>query len=208
MARGKNAQSAGAWAASQANPTLKPLHLSGSAQSGVSSSIGIVGATIGSTLSISAGTLPTGLTLNSAARTITGTPTGATATVTITETLASAVGSPKTNSVSVVVAAAPNVDTAVAYTFIRTDENRVVPRSNASAQTVTVPPNSEVAFPVGTVLTVEQTGAGALTIVAGAGVTLNKLASQTLVVAGQNGLVQLRKTATDTWTVFGALTAA
>lgn len=208
MARGQNAQSAGAWAAAQANPTLKPLHLSGTAQKTVASSIGIVGATLGSTLAVTSGTLPAGLTLNSAARTITGTPTGDTATVTITETKASAVGSPKTNSVTVTVLAAPNVDTGTAYTFVAGDVNRVVPRSNGSAQTVTVPPNSEVAFPIDTILTVEQTGAGSLTVAAGQGVTLNKLAALSLVSAGRYSVIQMRKTAENTWTVYGGLAAA
>jgi hypothetical protein len=43
----------------------------------------------------------------------------------------------------------------------------------AGANTVTVPPNSSVAFPVGTEIKVTQIGAGATTFVAGAGVTIN-----------------------------------
>lgn len=205
---GRAQASRAAYAAAQANPTLKPLSLSGSAQIGVASTIGIVGATLGSTLTITAGTLPTGLTLNTATRNITGTPTDGTATVTLTETKASAVGSPKDTEVSVVVLAAPNVDDGVDYTFVAGDVNRVVPRSNAGAQTATIPPNSAVSFPVDTILTVEQSGAGELTIVAGDGVTLNVLPALSLVSAGRYAVIQARKTAVNTWTVFGALAAA
>lgn len=194
---------------------LKPLlldgspQLLGSAQVGVASTLRIVGATAGSTITVTSGTVPAGMTLNSAARTITGTPTTAgVASFTLTETLGGATGSPKASAVSTTILAPPNVDTAVAYTLVRNDEHRVVPRSNASTQTTIVPPYSEVPFPIGTVITLEQTGAGAMTVVAGAGVTLNKLASQTLTAAGQNAIVQLRKTAAGTWTVFGGLASA
>lgn len=58
--------------------------------------INILGATAGSTIT---GTVPSGLTINSAARTITGTPAAAGSTpISLTETLAGAVNSPKTTS--------------------------------------------------------------------------------------------------------------
>lgn len=206
---GRQQHRSAAYAAAQAHPTLRPLSLSGTGQVGVASTIGIVGATIGSTITVSAGTLPDGLVLSSANRRISGTPTVAGAqAITLTETLTDAVGSPKTTDVSAVVEAPPNLASGVDYRFVRTDENRIVPRSNASAQTVTIPPNSEVAFPIDTILTVEQSGAGALTVVAGDGVTLHFLDTLSLVSAGQYGVIQARKTDTDTWTVFGALAAA
>ena len=43
---------------------------------------------------------------------------------------------------------------------------------NAAANTLTVPPNSSVAFPVGTSIPIRQAGAGQTTIVAGSGVAI------------------------------------
>jgi hypothetical protein len=58
------------------------------------------------------------------------------------------------------------------------------------------------------VITLEQRGAAAVTIAAGGGVTVNKPASKTLVLAEQHSQATLRKTATDTWVLGGDLTAA
>jgi len=64
---------------------------------------------------------------------------------------------------------AVNAQTA-SYTFVLADgNNTLVTLSNASANTVTIPPNSSVAFPVGTVLNFAQTGAGQTTITQGSG---------------------------------------
>ena len=65
-----------------------------------------------------------------------------------------------------------NAQTA-SYTAVLADgNNALVTLSNASANTFTIPPNSSVAFPVGTVLNFAQTGAGQTTITQGSGVTI------------------------------------
>ena len=65
-----------------------------------------------------------------------------------------------------------NAQTA-SYTFALTDANNIlVTLSNSQANTATIPPNSSVAFPIGTVLNFAQTGAGQTTITQGAGVTI------------------------------------
>ena len=65
-----------------------------------------------------------------------------------------------------------NAQTA-SYTFALTDGNNTfVTINNASANTATIPPNSSVAFPVGTILNLAQTGAGQTTITQGSGVTI------------------------------------
>jgi len=62
----------------------------------------------------------------------------------------------------------------VSYTLVLTDKNKIVEISNASGNTLTVPLNSIVAFPVGSQITILQTGAGQTTITpATAGVTIN-----------------------------------
>jgi hypothetical protein len=76
--------------------------------------------------------------------------------------------------------------------------------NNAAANTCTIPPNSSVAFPLDTVVTIRQIGAGITTIVAGAGVTINSPA--TLAIARQKGTVQLVQVATDTWDLMGDVT--
>ena len=98
-----------------------------------------------------------------------------------------------------------NTQTA-SYTLVLADAGRVVEMNVASANNLTVPPNSSVAFPVGTVIEVYQYGAGATTVVAGAGVTV--LSPDTLVLDGQYATVTLRKRATDEWTLDGRVTAA
>ena len=73
---------------------------------------------------------------------------------------------------SVTPSVAVNAQTA-SYTFVLADgNNTLVTLANASANTLTIPPNSSVAFPVGTVLNFAQTGAGATTITQGSGVTI------------------------------------
>lgn len=76
---------------------------------------------------------------------------------------------------------------------------------SATAKNVTVPPNSSVAFAVGTVIEVRQVGAGQVTIVAGAGVTLRS-AGGALKLRAQYSAASLLKVATDTWSVQGDLT--
>ena len=92
-----------------------------------------------------------------------------------------------------------NAQTGTTYTLVLADASKHVSMSNASANTLTVPPNSSVAFPTGTRLMVEQKGAGSTTIAAGAGVTINAPASVALEIGEQYSSRGLLKTATDTW---------
>ena len=94
---------------------------------------------------------------------------------------------------------------AASYTLVLTDASKVLPVSNASANTVTIPPNSSVAFPIGSVVTLIQTGAGQTTITAGAGVTIRSENSK-LKIKAQYAVAGLLKTDTDTWVAFGNLT--
>jgi hypothetical protein len=91
------------------------------------------------------------------------------------------------------------------YTLVLGDAQLVVEMNKSSANTLTIPPNSSVAFPVGTTLLVVQTGAGQTTLAAGVGVTVNSFIG--LKIAGQWGAATLIKRATDTWVAVGALVA-
>jgi len=93
-----------------------------------------------------------------------------------------------------------NDQTGTTYTLVAGDAGKLVRCSNAAAITLTIPTNASVAFAVGTVITISQVGAGQVTV-GGAGVTLN--AYQGAKTQGQYAAVQIIKTATDTWTLFG-----
>jgi hypothetical protein len=93
-----------------------------------------------------------------------------------------------------------NAQTA-SYTLVLTDGGKAVEVTSASATNVTVPPNSSVAFPVGTVIELTQVGAGKVNIVQGAGVTINNAGS--LGTRAQWSSLVLRKRATDTWLLTG-----
>lgn len=91
------------------------------------------------------------------------------------------------------------------YTFSHRDAGRVVPFTSGSAVAATVPPSTTTAFPLGTVITVLQQGAGAVTFSPGAGVTINRKSGSALTTGGQYTACQLINTGTDVWTLFGAL---
>lgn len=59
------------------------------------------------------------------------------------------------------------------YTLALADTGKTVVMDNSAARTITVPPFSSVQFPVNTRIRLMQTGTGALTVVAGSGVTVN-----------------------------------
>jgi len=90
-----------------------------------------------------------------------------------------------------------------AYTLVLTDDGRIVEMSNASGTTLTIPLNSSVAFPVGSQITVIQTGAGQTTIAGAVGVTVN--GTPGLKLRAQWSAATLVKRATDTWVAIGDL---
>jgi hypothetical protein len=102
---------------------------------------------------------------------------------------------------------ASNAQTGTTYTTVLTDAGKVVTLSNAASIACTVPPNASVAYPVGTEIELRQIGAGQVTVVAGAGVTINQPPNMTLVMVGQYSSAYLTKTATNTWVLEGDLVA-
>jgi hypothetical protein len=63
--------------------------------------------------------------------------------------------------------------TGTSDTLVLDDNGGAVSYSNAAATTSTIPPNSSVAFAVGTKIVLINLGAGVVTVTAGAGVTVN-----------------------------------
>lgn len=103
------------------------------------------------------------------------------------------------------VATTSNAQTGTTYTLVLTDASKLVTLSNGSAITLTVPPDSDVAFDVGTTISVIQLGAGQVTVAPGSGVTLSSRGAA-LKCTGQYSAAALHKLATDTWVVFGDIT--
>lgn len=94
------------------------------------------------------------------------------------------------------------------YTFVLADSGKHVFHNNAGAHAFTIPPNSSVAYPIGTIITiVNNLTAGVVTITQGAGVTLRWAgtagagANRSLAAVGIATLIQI---ATDTWFVSGS----
>lgn len=101
---------------------------------------------------------------------------------------------------SIVMQNTPTVD----YTLVLTDAGKIVEVNKATAAVVTIPPNSSVAFPIGTTLEVVQIGAGQVSFSSGAGVTIRSPSNQ-LSLNGVYSSASLRKRATDEWVLFGDL---
>jgi hypothetical protein len=91
------------------------------------------------------------------------------------------------------------------YSLVLSDADKIVEMNVASANNLTVPLDSSVAFPVGTNITILQTGAGQTTIVATGGVTIN--GTPGLKLRTQWSSATLIKRATDTWVAIGDLVA-
>jgi hypothetical protein len=104
---------------------------------------------------------------------------------------------------SVVAPLAFNTQTA-SYTLVLADAGKSVLMNVGSANNLTIPPNSSVAFDVGTQIVVTMIGSGVTTIVDGSGVTTNSKDNKAA-LDGQFTSVSLIKIATDTWLVTGAL---
>ena len=99
-----------------------------------------------------------------------------------------------------------NAQTGTTYTTVLADDGKLITCSNASAISVTIPPNSSVAYGIGTQLNFAQLLAGQVTLVAGAGVTLNSSGAK-LKLKDQYAVATCVKTDTNTWFVVGNLSA-
>lgn len=97
-----------------------------------------------------------------------------------------------------------STQTGTSYTAVLGDANTFIRFTNGSPVTFTIPPNSSVAFPVGTVIEFSQSGTGAVTVAEGSGVTINSRSSD-LTLAGQYAVAFVKKVDTDTWIMNGDL---
>lgn len=91
------------------------------------------------------------------------------------------------------------------YTLEAADRGKIIPMNNAMANTLTVPAEASVDFPIGTEIRVIQIGVGTTTITADAGVTLNGVVAGSGDVTAQWNEVKLYKADADEWYAVGAI---
>jgi len=108
---------------------------------------------------------------------------------------------PVTHTVREIVGATPiNAQTGTSYTLALTDQGKLVTMTNSAANTLTIPLNSSVAYPVGAWIDVLNLGAGACTVTAASGATLNGTSAGTRAM-NQYEKLRLTQTAANVWTV-------
>lgn len=90
------------------------------------------------------------------------------------------------------------------YTLTINDQGKVLPFNTTSTGTVTIPLNSSVAFPTGSVVNFIQTGTGPVLITGASGVSVQSENAK-LKLKAQYAVAGVLKTDTDTWVAFGNL---
>jgi len=94
-----------------------------------------------------------------------------------------------------------NTQTA-SYTLVLADASKIIEMNVGSANTVTVPTNASVAFPIGTEITVMQLGAGVTTLVAASGVTFRSKDFGTRIGDQYTGATLIKR-GTNEWYIIG-----
>jgi len=94
-----------------------------------------------------------------------------------------------------------NTQTGTTYTLVASDAGKLVTLSNAAAITLTIPANSSVPFPVGTIVNLLALGAGTVSVA----ITTDTLVSKGSAtdITGQYSAATLVKTGSTTWCLFG-----
>jgi len=95
-----------------------------------------------------------------------------------------------------------------AYTLLASDSGNYLLASNSTtAGTISIPTNATTAFPIGTQITIQQTGTGQLTIQAATSGTTTVTSTGATAISpklrAQYSTATCIKTATDSWTVIG-----
>lgn len=98
-----------------------------------------------------------------------------------------------------------NNQTVTSYTLVLSDAAKLVRHANINAITNTIPPESSVAFEIGTVVAFRQVLTGQVELAAGAGVTLNIPDGYIAKTARAGSVIMAHKVATDEWDLTGDL---
>lgn len=91
-----------------------------------------------------------------------------------------------------------------AKTLGLTDINTIVDCTSSSAVTITIPPQSSVAWTADAEIHVRMSGTGVVSIAVGAGVTIPPLAAP-IALSGQGAIVTLKRRSSDVWALVGAI---
>lgn len=89
-----------------------------------------------------------------------------------------------------------------AKTLALTDNNTIIDCTSSSAVTITIPPQSSVAWTADAEIHVRMSGIGVVSITVGAGVTIPPLTAP-VALAGQGAVVTLKRRSSDVWAVVG-----
>jgi hypothetical protein len=93
------------------------------------------------------------------------------------------------------------------YTLVLTDQSKVIEMNVGSANTISVPTNSSVAFPIGTQIHITQYGAGKTQVVAVTPATTTIRSTPGAYLRAQYSSATLIKRGTDEWYLVGDLSA-
>jgi hypothetical protein len=96
---------------------------------------------------------------------------------------------------------------ATARTLTLADQGKVIDMTNTSDVALTIPPNSSVAFPIGTQILVIRNSTGKVSFTPGAGVTLRSDSSKQF-ISTQYSAATLMQRAADEWYLIGNLAAS
>jgi hypothetical protein len=98
-----------------------------------------------------------------------------------------------------------NAQVGTTYTPVLADAGKIITSNNGSAVTITIPPNSGVAYPIGSSLTIVSIGAGLTSLTEGTGVTINSTGADpdVPVLRAAHSSATAIKIATNTWQVVG-----
>ena len=100
-----------------------------------------------------------------------------------------------------------DAQTGTTYTAVLNDNGQVITMNNASSNTLSIPTNASVAFPIGTQLNVLQIGAGQTTIqaVTSGTTTIQSTAASAAApkIRARYGMATCIKASTDLWYVVG-----
>tara|TARA_B110000495_G_scaffold119331_1_gene103510 strand:+ start:609 stop:1538 length:930 start_codon:yes stop_codon:yes gene_type:complete len=98
-----------------------------------------------------------------------------------------------------------NAQTGTTYTSVLADAGKIITCSNGSAITFTIPPNSSVAYPIGSSLTIISIGVGLTTFAQGSGVTIASTGATATapILRVRHSSATAIKIGTDLWQVVG-----
>lgn len=140
--------------------------------------------------------------------TITPASLSASRTLTLPDTTGTVITTGDSGTVTSTMIADVTIDTKTAnYTLALTDKNKFIEMNLSSANTVSVPTNGSVAFPVGSQIHITQYGTGKTQIVAVTPATTTIRSTPGTYLRAQYSSATLIKRATDEWYLVGDLSA-